>query len=559
MAWGANDFGQLGDGSTNLASTPVEVLGLTGVTAIAAGENHSLALLSNGTVMSWGANESGQLGNGGVTESEVPVQVKGLTGVTAISASGNHSLALLSNGTVMAWGENEDGELGNGNHTDAHQPVAVKSLTGVTAIAAGGNFSLALTNKETVKAWGSDVDGQLADGGAAEEGGSDVPVVAEGLSGVRAIAAGNCHALAILSDGSVRGWGENNYGQLGNGMVKAIQETPVQATGLSGVRTISAGTMDSFALLNSGAVMAFGTNLRGTLGDGTTGGYSDLPVEVTGVREVASISAGATHVLAFGEPVPTVTAISPSRGTAGGGTSVTISGVALNGATKVTFGAAEASNVSVESSTTVTATAPPGTGTVNVQVTTPTGTSAPNTADRYTYQVAPSVKNLSVKSGPVAGGTTTVISGTEFTAATAVHFGEAEAQSFKVNSATSITAVSPPGVPGTVDVTVTGPGGTSAKTSGDHFKYTPTVTEVAPNTGSTAGGTHVTVSGSGFALGATATTFKFGKSKAASVNCTSSTTCTMTAPAHAAETVNVVATVNKVLSPTSPADAFTYS
>ena len=455
MAWGANDFGQLGDGTTNLASTPVEVLGLTGVTAIAAGEDHSLALLSNGTVMAWGDNESGQLGNGGVTESEVPVQVKGLTGVTAISASGNHSLALLSNGTVMAWGENEDGELGNGNHTDAHQPVAVKSLTGVTAIAAGGNFSLALTNKETVEAWGSDVDGQLADSAVSEAGGSDVPVAAEGLSGVRAIAAGNSHALATLSDGTVRGWGENSHGQLGNGMVKAIQETPVQATGLSGVRTISAGTMDSFALLNSGIVMAFGTNLRGTLGNGITGGSSDLPVEVTGVREVASVSAGATHVLAFGEPVPTVTGISPARGTAAGGTTVTISGVALNGATKVTFGAAEASNVNVESSTTVIATAPPGTGTVNVQVTTPSGTSAPNTADRYTYLLPPTVKKLSVKSGPVAGGTTVVITGTEFTGATTVHFGEAEAQSFTVNSATSITAVSPPGVPGTVDVTVT--------------------------------------------------------------------------------------------------------
>ncbi len=106
---------------------------------------------------------------------------------------------------------------------------------------------------------------------------------------------------------------------------------------------------------------------------------------------------------------------------------------------------------------------------------------------------------------------------------------------------------------------VTTPGGPSAATSKDHFAYAPAIESVSPNGGSTLGGTSVTVTGSGFALGSVATTFKFGKVKAGSVNCTSSTSCTMTAPAQPAGTVDVVATVNKVNSPLSAADHFTYS
>ncbi len=559
MAWGGNGFGQLGNGTMTIEKTPVEVEGLTGVTAIAAGENHSLALLSNGTVMAWGDGEEGQLGDAKLVESEVPVQVKGLTGVKAIAAGGNHSLALLSNGTVMAWGENEDGELGNGNHNQASSPVAVKSLTGVTAIAAGGNFSLALTNKETVVGWGSDATGQLADSAVSEDEGSAVPVPADGLTGVTAIAAGGTHALALLGDKTVKAWGEDSYGQLGDGAIKGIEETPQAVSGLSNVTAISAGKMDSVAMLGTGAVATWGINSFGQLGDGATGSPSDVPVEVAGVRRVASISAGGQHMLAFGEQLPTVSGVSPSRGPAAGGTPVTISGVALNGATKVTFGGVEATNVTVESSSAVTATAPAGKGTVDVEVTTPAGTSAPVSADRYTYLAPPTVKKLSVKAGPATGGTTVVITGTEFTGATAVHFGEAEAQSVTVKSATSITAVSPPNTGGTVDVTVTGVGGTSAKVSADHFKYTPVVEEVSPGGGPAAGGTPVSVRGVGFLPGATGTTFKFGKTKATGVTCSSSTACTMKAPKHAAETVDVTALVAKAVSLTSEADRYTYS
>jgi alpha-tubulin suppressor-like RCC1 family protein len=559
MAWGNNGFGQLGDGTTVTRSVPVEVTGLTGVRAIAAGADHSLALLANGRVMAWGDNENGQLGDGNQTESEVPVEVKGLTGVRAIAAGADHSLALLSNGTVMAWGDNESGQLGIGSTASSTTPKAVKGLSGVAAVAGGGEFSLALTTKGTVESWGSDESGQLGNG-ELEEPTSKVPISVSGLSGVSSIAAGVNHALALVSGGSVMAWGANSDGELGNGTTTTRQDTPVAVSGLSSVTAVSAGGQDSAALLGSGSVMAWGVNKWGTLGDGATGNPSDLPVPVVGVTKVASISAGGLHMLAYGEPIPVVTSVSPSRGPLAGGTSVTISGANLSGATAVKFGAAEATNVTVSSGTSITATAPAGTGTVDITVTTPSGTSPAGPADHFVYVPPPAMTKLSPKIGSAAGGTSVSITGVNFTGVTAVKFGSTEAASFTVNSSTSITAVSPAQPAGAIEVSVSTEFGTTAPTASDHYKVAPAITGVSPNGGSVAGGTSVTVTGVGFATGETGTTISFGTTRGKSVNCASSTECTVLAPAHAAGTVDVTALVNKVTSlKDPPADQFTYS
>jgi plastocyanin len=172
----------------------------------------------------------------------------------------------------------------------------------------------------------------------------------------------------------------------------------------------------------------------------------------------------------------------------------------------------------------------------------------------------PTVTRLSPNKGPVAGGTSVTITGTNLTGATTVKFGSANATSFKVNSPTSITTASPAESAGTVNVTVATPGGSSAISSADRFKFAPTVTSLSPNSGSKAGGTSVTVTGTGFGLGKTATGFKFGSTAATMVNCTSITTCTVVAPSHQVGKVDVKATVTKVSSPTNrPGDQFTYN
>jgi subtilase family serine protease len=254
---------------------------------------------------------------------------------------------------------------------------------------------------------------------------------------------------------------------------------------------------------------------------------------------------------------PTITKLKPAEGPATGGTSVTITGTNFTGANAVKFGSANAASFTVKSATSITAKSPAGTGTVHVTITGPEGTSTTSPADRFHY--LPTVTKVSPTSGPVGGGTTVTITGVGLTGATSVKFGSVATASFTVSSSTSITAVSPHELAGTVDVRVTTPEGTAPVSSKDKFKFTPTITGLAPNGGPQPGATPVTVTGTGFVLGTSATTVKFGTTSASSVNCISTTTCEVVAPAHAAGKVDVRATVNKVTSPKTSGDAYTYS
>ncbi|HWX96422.1 MAG TPA: IPT/TIG domain-containing protein [Solirubrobacteraceae bacterium] len=171
----------------------------------------------------------------------------------------------------------------------------------------------------------------------------------------------------------------------------------------------------------------------------------------------------------------------------------------------------------------------------------------------------PAVVKVTPAKGPAAGGTSVTITGKNLAEATSVSFGTTPAASFKAVSATTLTAVSPAESAGIVDVTVTSPGGTSALVLTDHFKFgPPTISAVSPNNGPAAGGTSLTVTGTGFAPGTTATSFKFALSPAASVNCSSLTECTVVSPPHKAGLVDLRATVSKIVSPKTAADQFTY-
>ena len=243
-AWGDNQFGGLGNATTTSSSTPVPVSGLTGVTAIAGGDESGYALLSDGTVRAWGYNSYGQLGNGTTTNSSTPVPVSGLTGVTAIAGGFSSGYALLSDGTVRAWGHNGFGQLGNATTTDSSTPVPVSGLTGVTAIAGNNVTAYALLSDGTVRAWGDNSNGQLGNGTTAN---SSTPVPVSGLRGVTAISGGAGSGYALLSAGTVQAWGYNGSGQLGNGTT-TDSSTPAPVSGLTGVTAIAGGGLAGYAL-----------------------------------------------------------------------------------------------------------------------------------------------------------------------------------------------------------------------------------------------------------------------------------------------------------------------
>ena len=253
-------------------------------------------------------------------------------------------------------------------------------------------------------------------------------------------------------------------------------------------------------------------------------------------------------------PAPRVTGLSPTAGSTLGGATVTISGSGFSGASAVTFGATAASSFSVSSAGKIVATAPAGTGTVDVTVTTRAGTSATSAADRYSYYIPAAVTGLSPSTGPAVGGTKVTITGSVLYAASAVTFGTTSAV-FKVTSNSKIVATAPPGT-GTVDVRVTTPAGTSAAVTADKYTYVaaPAVTGLSPTTGSTLGGTEVTITGSVFG-GASAV--KFGTTAAASFSVSSASKIVATAPAGTG-TVDVRVTTPAGTSAVVTADRYTY-
>jgi len=284
-AWGQNRYGQLGDDSTETRTIPVKVhdgaMGNSDVEAIAAGAYHSLAL-KDGMVYAWGFNIYGQLGDDSTETRTIPVEVHdgamGNSDVEAIAAGAYHSLA-LRNGTAYAWGRNFESQLGDGTTTDRETPVKVQDgamgNSGVEAIAAADLHSLVLKNG-TVYAWGANQFHQLGNG-TVHNSSTPFKVLdgAMGNSGVEAIAAGGYHSLA-LKDGMVYAWGYNIYGQLGDGTT-TDRETPVKvqdgSMGNSDVEAIAAGGLHALALKN-GKVYAWGANADRQLGNGTDNNHS---------------------------------------------------------------------------------------------------------------------------------------------------------------------------------------------------------------------------------------------------------------------------------------------
>jgi hypothetical protein len=299
--WGSNGRGQLGDGTLTDRYTPTKASGLTGVTAVAFGWEHALAVKSDGTVWAWGGNGYSQLGIGtnDYDPHPNPVRVPGLRGMTGVAGGWYHSLAVKQDGTVWGWGQNGSGQLGDGTNTDRKVPVQVVGpngqgfLTGVIAVAASSLCSLAVKQDGTVWGWGYNGYGQLGDGTNISR---NTPVQVAGLTGAAAVSAGLYHVLAVKQDGTVWTWGYNGYGQLGDGTGNN-RATPVQVVGpngqgfLTGAVAVAAGGYHCVVVKQDGTVWTWGYNRYGQIGDGM---YTDrpTPVQVSGLMGVTAVVGG---------------------------------------------------------------------------------------------------------------------------------------------------------------------------------------------------------------------------------------------------------------------------
>jgi len=304
--WGNNHDGQLGDGKAEDRSVPVDVVGLSGgVQSLAAGWRHNCAVTAEGLVRCWGNNHDGQLGDGTKADRRSAQQVVGLmTRVRAVTTGERHTCAVTVSGGVRCWGNNHDGELGDGTRTDRVTPVDVVGLTsGVTAIAAGWRHTCALTTDGRVKCWGNNHDGQLGDGTTVDR---MTPVEVMGLGGgVKAIAARWRHTCALTAAGGVKCWGGNHHGELGD-ETRHDRGTPGDVVGLtSGVKAVATGWRHVCALMTTGTIKCWGNNHEGQLGDGT-GIDRNKPVDVIGVPSgVIAIAAGGEHSCAVTQRIVT--------------------------------------------------------------------------------------------------------------------------------------------------------------------------------------------------------------------------------------------------------------
>jgi alpha-tubulin suppressor-like RCC1 family protein len=301
QCWGDNRYGQLGVGITEIALRPQAVIGLTSATRITARERHACALLSSGAVQCWGENAFGRLGNNSTVSASAPVIVSNLAGATGVSAGWSHTCAVRNvsgNGSAQCWGNNGDRQLGNGTTATSLVPENVSSTNTYVSIASGFEHTCAVASTGGIFCWGSNLNGQLGNNDPGNN--SSVPVAVTGITTAAGVDTGNNHSCAVLTGaggGGVQCWGSDGSGQIGDTLVGGSRPVPTSVSGMTTAVEVTTGQFFSCARLFSGSVRCWGRNAEGQLGNNTTTS-SETPVTVQDITAAIAVRAGERHVCA---------------------------------------------------------------------------------------------------------------------------------------------------------------------------------------------------------------------------------------------------------------------
>jgi alpha-tubulin suppressor-like RCC1 family protein len=283
-AWGLNWVGQLGDGTTIQRNSPVQIGSDNNWHFVSAGDSHTLAIKRDGTLWAWGNNHNGRLGDGTRQNRHRPVQIGlGITNWDSVSAGPSHTMAIRTDGTLWGWGNNQHGQLGDNTTWERLSPVRIEmTVTNWASVSAGPSHTMAIRTDGTLWGWGNNQHGQLGDNTTFDR---RIPVrIGLAVTNWASVSAGERHTVAVRADGTLWAWGPNDRGQLGNGMPSSVipQTAPLLvAPGMTANwRSVSAGSDYSTATRADGSLWAWGFNQHGQLGDGTTT-QRNHPIQIT--------------------------------------------------------------------------------------------------------------------------------------------------------------------------------------------------------------------------------------------------------------------------------------
>ena len=295
--WGANGMGRLGNGSTEMQFTPVPVAGGLSFRQVSAGVEHSCGVTTDNLAYCWGHNNKGQLGDGTTNDHGTPVPVAGGLRFLQISAGFQHTCAIKPNNVAFCWGENSSGRLGDGTQTQRRTPTRVAGGHLFTEIDVGNGHSCGLDTAQHVWCWGGNSTGQVGDGTTVDR---LRPVLIRGDRTWDHVSAGASHTCAVASTHAAYCWGMNRHGQVGNGEsgFARRQLTPHEVERGIQFNTVEAGGQHSCGIRFDDRAFCWGDNNFGQVGDGTSLNIRRAPVAVVGGKFFRSITGGATHTCA---------------------------------------------------------------------------------------------------------------------------------------------------------------------------------------------------------------------------------------------------------------------